>query len=553
MTQIGNTGLRIRLAQLNFKIGDFEGNTAKMAQSLFEAKTEGIDLVVFSELATSGYCPDDLLDYAHFVERCEQALDAVAQCCFGIAAIVGSVQINPEPHGRRLINTAAFLAHGRIQESVSKTLLPSYDVFSEHRYFEPAQDTKIVEYKGVKLGLAICEDLWDIYNDFQYRVSPGQRLKDLGAEIIINPSASPFQLGKQSLRNRVFAGQLNRFGLPVLYVNQVGFHTELLFDGASRAVGHGGQVLVQLPCFEEATADVQLNFGLLTTESQLGLPLETDDIPLLHRALVFALQDYFSKMGFQKATLGASGGIDSAVVQCLAVEALGAENVSVLLMPSEYSSDHSVTDAVALSENLGNAYTKLNIAPIYNSLLQQLEPVFGDSPFGLAEENLQARTRGVLLMATSNKTGAILLNTSNKSELAVGYSTLYGDLCGSLSVLGDVYKQQVYALAQYINREKEIIPNHIITKAPSAELRPGQKDSDSLPDYSILDEIIRKYIEDQQGAQEIIADGYDPNTVNKVLQLINGAEYKRYQAPPIVRVSKKSFGKGRRMPLVAQY
>jgi NAD+ synthase (glutamine-hydrolysing) len=269
--------------------------------------------------------------------------------------------------------------------------------------------------------------------------------------------------------------------------------------------------------------------------------------------LVFALQDYFSKMGFQKATLGASGGIDSAVVQCLAVEALGAENVSVLLMPSEYSSDHSVTDAVALSENLGNAYTKLNIAPIYNSLLQQLEPVFGDSPFGLAEENLQARTRGVLLMATSNKTGAILLNTSNKSELAVGYSTLYGDLCGSLSVLGDVYKQQVYALAQYINREKEIIPNHIITKAPSAELRPGQKDSDSLPDYSILDEIIRKYIEDQQGAQEIIADGYDPNTVNKVLQLINGAEYKRYQAPPIVRVSKKSFGKGRRMPLVAQY
>jgi NAD+ synthase (glutamine-hydrolysing) len=445
------------------------------------------------------------------------------------------------------------LAQGRIQESVSKTLLPSYDVFSEHRYFEPAQDTKIVEFKGVKLGLAICEDLWDIYNDFQYRISPGQRLKDLGAEIIINPSASPFQLGKQSLRNRVFAGQLNRFGLPVLYVNQVGFHTELLFDGASRAVGHGGQVLVQLPFFEEASADVQLNFGLLTTESQLGLPLEMDDIPLLHRALVFALQDYFRKMGFQKATLGASGGIDSAVGQCLAVEALGAENVTVLLMPSEFSSDHSVSDAVALSENLGNEYKKLDIAPIYNTLLQQLEPVFGDSPFGLAEENLQARTRGLLLMATSNKTGAILLNTSNKSELAVGYSTLYGDLCGSLSLLGDVYKQQVYALAHYINRENEIIPEHIITKAPSAELRPGQKDSDSLPDYSILDEIIRKYVEDQQGAQEIIADGYDPNTVNKVLQMINGAEYKRYQAPPIVRVSKKSFGKGRRMPLVAQY
>lgn len=545
--------LQIRLVQLNFKIGDFEANTAKMAQAIMEAKSHGVELVVFSELATSGYCPDDLLDYPDFIERCEQALDAVAQCCFGIAALVGSVQINPNPKGRRLLNTVAFLANGRIQQSISKTLLPSYDVFSEHRYFEPAQETAIVEYKGVKLGIAICEDLWDIYNDFEYRQSPGERLKELGAEIIINPSASPFQLGKQSLRNRVFAGHLNRYGLPVLYVNQVGFHTELLFDGASRAVGHGGQVLVQLPSFEEAHADVHLSHGLLSTESQVGLPLEHEEIPLLHKALVFALRDYFQKMGFKRAVLGASGGIDSAVVQCLAAEALGADQVHALLMPSAFSSEHSIADAKALCQRLGCTYDLVSIAPLYDQFLQQLSPVFKDSPFGLAEENIQARARGVLLMASSNKTGAILLNTSNKSELAVGYSTLYGDLCGSLSVLGDVYKQQVYALAQYINRNEEIIPEHILTKAPSAELRPGQKDADSLPEYAILDEIIRKYIEDRLGAQEIIADGYEPHTVHKVLQLINGAEYKRYQAPPIVRVSKKAFGKGRRMPLVAQY
>ena len=544
------SGLKIALAQLNFTVGDFELNTSKMADVLFQAKQDNVDLVVFSELAVCGYMPDDLLDYPSFVERCEHALEAVSRACDGIAAIVGGVIRNPGK-GRLLQNAACFMYNGQIQHTVAKTLLPTYDVFNEHRYFQPETASKIIEYKGINIGIAICEDLWDVYNDFEYPISPGQALKDLGADLIINPSASPFHIGKQSLRNRVFGGQAARFDLPVLYVNQVGVHTELLFDGSSRAVNGNGEVVIQAPSFEETVVYADFANGKFSVGN--SVPLDTDDIAQLYKALVFGIKDYFSKMGFSHALLGSSGGIDSAVVQALASAALGGENVHPVLMPSMFSSDHSVRDAETLSKNLGNDPITLPIKNIYDQYLETLQPVFAGKAFNLAEENLQARSRAVLLMAISNKMGYILLNTSNKSELSVGYSTLYGDLCGALSVIGDVYKNQVYALAKYINRNGEIIPNNIIVKAPSAELRPGQKDSDSLPDYDVLDELLKHYIEERKGVEELITMGYETAVVNKVVALVNGSEYKRYQAPPILRVSAKAFGKGRIMPLVAKY
>jgi len=543
--------LRIAIAQLNFKIGDFESNTSKIADALFTAKNQGVDLVVFPEMSVSGYMPDDLLDYPSFVEKSEYSLELVAQSCQGIAAIVGGVMRNPGK-GRLLQNVCCFMQNGRIETVIPKTLLPTYDVFSESRYFEAATEQQVIPFKGVNIGIAICEDLWDLYNNFEYTKSPGEVLKNLGADLIINPSASPFHLGKDSHRNRVFSGQVNRFNLPVLYVNQVGVHTELIFDGSSRAVNNNGEIAIQLPDFESCIRTVEFGEeGFIPGEGAVSF--DTDPLPQLYKGLVFSIRDYFEKMGFKKAIIGASGGIDSALVQTLAVHALGAENVLAVMMPSRYSSEGSVSDAQKLSVNLGNSCIELPIQDIHQAYENTLEPYFKDLPEGLAEENLQARSRAVLLMGLSNKLGNILLNTSNKSEMAVGYSTLYGDLCGSLSVIGDVYKTQVYALANYINRNEEIIPFNIIEKEPSAELRPEQKDSDSLPPYPILDGILRMYIEEFKGADEIVIEGYDMHTVQRVLQLVNNSEYKRYQAPPILRVSAKAFGKGRNMPLVAKY
>lgn len=543
--------LKVAVAQLNFRIGDFELNTSKIADTIFEAKRQGADLVVFSEMSVSGYMPDDLLDYPYFIEKCEQSLELVAQSCQGIAAIVGGIVKNPGK-GRLLQNVCCFMENGRITHTVAKTLLPTYDVFSEARYFEPSKEHQIIEFKGYKIGIAICEDLWDSYNNFEYIQSPGETLKSLGADLIINPSASPYHMGKESHRNRVLSGQVERFKLPVLYINQVGTHTELMFDGRSRAVNPNGEIAVQLPEFEEKVEYVQFeNCEFETVISDLTL--DDNPLPQLYKALKFGISDYFQKMGFKKAVIGASGGIDSAVVQALAVKALGKENVLAVLMPSRYSSQGSVDDAIALSENLGNEYIKLPIEDVHSAYESILAPVFERTSVGIAEENLQARSRAVLLMGISNKTGNILLNTSNKSELAVGYSTLYGDLCGSLSVIGDIYKTQVYALAKHINRHKETIPNAIIEKEPSAELRPDQKDTDSLPSYTILDGILRLYLEEQKGKEEIIMEGYDPSTVNRIINLVNSNEYKRYQAPPILRVSPKAFGKGRIMPLVAKY
>ena len=543
--------LKVAVAQLNFRIGDFELNTSKIADTIFEAKRQGADLVVFSEMSVSGYMPDDLLDYPYFIEKCEQSLELVAQSCQGISAIVGGIVKNPGK-GRLLQNVCCFMENGRITHTVAKTLLPTYDVFGEARYFEPSKEHQIIEFKGYKIGIAICEDLWDSYNNFEYIQSPGETLKSLGADLIINPSASPYHMGKESHRNRVLSGQVERFMLPVLYINQVGTHTELMFDGRSRAVNPTGEIAVQLPEFEEKVEYVL--FEDHKFESVVSdLTLDDNPLPQLYKALKFGISDYFQKMGFKKAVIGASGGIDSAVVQALAVKALGKENVLAVLMPSRYSSRGSIDDAIALSENLGNEYIELPIEDVHSAYESTLAPIFEGTSVGIAEENLQARSRAVLLMGISNKTGNILINTSNKSELAVGYSTLYGDLCGSLSVIGDVYKTQVYALAKHINRYKETIPNAIIEKEPSAELRPDQKDTDSLPSYTILDGILRLYLEEQKGKEEIIMEGYDPSTVNRIINLVNSNEYKRYQAPPILRVSPKAFGKGRIMPLVAKY
>lgn len=542
--------MRIALAQLNYRIGDFEQNTAKIYDAITEARANGADLVVFSEMAVCGYPPDDLLEYDWFIEKCEQSLEAVAECCQGISAIVGGIMRNRD-HGKGLFNVACFMQNGRIEKVVRKTLLPTYDVFSEARYFEPSDGAEIIDFKGYKLGIAICEDLWDLYNDFRYERSPVQELKAAGAQIIINPSASPFNVGKISLRDKVFAGNAERFGLPIVYVNQVGANTDLIFDGDSQVINGSGESVRQLPLFEEALA-----YADLGKTDFLSLPVtfeEPDEIALIHDALVFGIRDYFGKMGFKKAVLGSSGGIDSAVVQALASTALGSENVTAALMPSEFSSSGSVADATALSLNLGNPHHVLPIRDIYETFNTGLNPVFQGMPFDITEENLQARIRGTLLMALSNKLGHILLNTSNKSEMTVGYGTLYGDMCGGLSVIGDVYKMKVYALARYINRNGEIIPDSILTKAPSAELRPGQKDSDSLPEYSLLDEILHLYIEERKGREEIKTLGYEAPVVDRVINLVNRNEYKRYQAPPVLRVTGKAFGRGRVMPLVAVY
>ncbi len=542
--------MKICLAQLNYTIGDFQHNTARIAEAIEEARSNGADLVVFSELAVCGYPPEDLLDYPWFVEECEQSLELVAQCCNGIAAIVGGVMRNPDT-GRALHNVACFMQNGQIEKVIHKTLLPTYDIFNEARYFEPNALTEVFEFMGAQIGIAICEDLWDQYNNFHYKISPAERLKQAGANIIIHPAASPFHVGKVALRDKVFEGNVERFGLPIVYVNQVGAHTELIFDGDSQALNKFGETVCELACFKEEMGYVHFDGIDLTTRHIK--PAVYEETQIMHDAIVFGIREYFSKMGFKKALLGNSGGIDSAVVQALATEALGAENVWPVFMPSEFSTEGSVADAKALSENLGNHGDLLAIKDIYDAYIKTLDPLFFGKSFDVTEENLQARTRGMLLMAISNKFGHVLLNTSNKSEMAVGYSTLYGDMCGGLSPIGDVYKMKVYALARYINREKEIIPEAIITKAPSAELRPGQKDSDSLPEYPLLDEILKLYIEDRKGRDEIKALGYDPAVADRIVNLVNRNEFKRFQAPPILRVTQKAFGGGRRIPLVAKY
>ena len=548
--------MKIALSQLNYHIGNFDSNTDKIIAAIEESRNQHVDLVVFSELAICGYPPKDLLERKDFIERTEKALQKVASACTDIAAVIGAPSINPNEKGKNLYNSAYFISNGKIESIHNKTLLPNYDIFDEYRYFEPNTDFSVVELKGKKIAITVCEDLWEnqpVENNFAkselYTISPMEELSKLNPDLVVNIAASPFSFNQQDTRTNILKNVATKYQLPVVYVNQIGAQTELIFDGDSMVVNTKGEVAARLQYFEEDYQVVDTD----EIENQKVEDQEVDYIEKIHDALVLGLKDYFSKMGFSKATLGLSGGIDSAVTVVLAERALGKENVRVLLLPSQYSSDHSVQDAVDLAKNLGIEYQIVPIQGIFNEFEKSLAPIFGDLSFNVAEENIQARIRGTLMMGLSNKFGHILLNTSNKSEAAVGYGTLYGDMNGGLAVLGDVYKTDVFKLAWYMNKDQEVIPVNTIVKPPSAELRPDQKDSDSLPDYDTLDAILYRYIEKNMSLQEIIADGYEESIVKKAIRLVNMNEYKRFQTPPILRVSSKAFGFGRKIPLVAKH
>lgn len=547
--------MRIALAQLNYHIGDFEDNISKIISFIHKAKKMPADVVVFSELAICGYPPRDFLEFDDFISKCHDGILAIAKECHDIAVIIGSPSINPASKGKPLFNSAYFLADREIKALFHKTLLPNYDVFDEYRYFEPnRQPYNIVEFKKYKFAVTICEDLWNIADDPLYVLNPMDEIIKLNPDVVINIAASPFHYDQPKIRTDILIRNARKYKLPFFYLNHVGGQTELLFDGASMVVDPDGNVFDEMKYFEEDFRVYNLNDFIYKKNKEDGEDLKSPDkIELIHGALVMGIRDYFGKMGLKTAILGLSGGIDSAVTLVLAAEALGKANVHAMLLPSQFSSEHSKTDAIDLANRLNVRYDIIEIDKAFIAFEDLLKPWFKDLPFNLTEENMQARARAVILMALSNKFGYILLNTSNKSEAAVGYGTLYGDMCGGISVLGDVYKTQVYELASYINREKEIIPKNSIDKPPSAELRLGQKDSDSLPEYFILDKILYEYIELRKGPNELIREGFDKEIVKRVLKLVNTSEYKRNQTPPILRISPKAFGTGRRMPIVGKY
>jgi NAD+ synthase (glutamine-hydrolysing) len=560
--------MKIALVQQNYHIGNFEYNREKIIHGIRLAKENGADLAVFSELSVCGYPPRDFLEFQDFLARCYASIEAIKSHSTGIGIIVGCPAPNPDTKGKDLFNAAWFLHGGEVKGMVYKSCLPTYDIFDEYRYFEQGSRWQVIEFLGKRIALTICEDIWNLGDNPLYQVCPMDKLMPQYPDLMINISASPFDYDHEEDRRAVVRQNVLKYKLPMYYCNAVGSQTEIIFDGGSVVYDAYGNCTHHLKVFEEdfQVIDTETKYrpvnkhlpvftsaSVLTPDQIIPYITRQNNIHEIHEALLLGIRDYFGKMGFQKAILGSSGGIDSAVTLALACKALGPENVRAVAMPSGFSSSHSLADARALSVKLNNPFDILAIQPVYESFLSTLKPLFGDLPFSIAEENIQSRTRGNLLMALANKFGYILLNTSNKSELSTGYGTLYGDMAGGLSVLGDLYKMQVYALAHYINREEEIIPASILHKAPSAELRPDQKDSDSLPEYELLDKILYLYIERRKGPQEIIAMGVDEALVARVLKLVNTSEYKRNQFCPIIRVSSKAFGMGRRMPIVGKY
>ncbi|MDB9775707.1 NAD+ synthase [Vicingaceae bacterium] len=540
--------MKIALAQLNYHIGNFKSNMELILKEVNSAKTAGADLIIFAELAICGYPPKDFLEFESFISDCENAIYEIAEACHGIAAIIGAPSKSKLKRGKRLHNSAYFLANGVVQSVHHKTLLPTYDVFDENRYFESAKEHDLIEYKGKTIAITICEDLWNIEGDMKYSTSPTELLDLKRADFMVNIAASPFSYQQQKERQKVLSWNAKKYQLPIFYVNHIGAQTELIFDGGSCVVNKLGELCAELAYFESET--VVFDIENLPSAHQLQEKLK---IEKMYHALVLGVRDYFVKSNFSKAIIGLSGGIDSALTLAIAVEALGKENVKSVLLPSKYSSDHSINDSIELCKNLDSPYETISIEEVVKSFNLSLSNSFQGLKEDVTEENIQARARGVILMAMSNKFGNILLNTSNKSEMAVGYGTLYGDMCGGLSVIGDVYKTEVFEMCRFINRNKEIIPESIITKPPSAELRPDQKDSDSLPDYKVLDAILFQYIECSKSGNKIINQGFEEDTVKRSIQLVNRNEYKRYQAAPILRVSPRAFGMGRLMPLVGEY
>ncbi|NEU07558.1 NAD+ synthase [Flavihumibacter sp. R14] len=544
--------MKIALAQLNFHIGNFDSNTKKIIAAIQDAKEQGADLVVFPELSVCGYPAIDLLEFTEFVELCRLSAEQITESCQDIACIIGLPTPNPKVQGKDLFNSALFIENGHVKAVVHKALLPNYDVFDEYRYFEPATKFSCIEFKDQKIALTICEDLWNINDNPLYLAEPMEALIKESPSLMINIAASPFAYNHDEERVLILSDNCRKYNLPLFYVNHVGAQTEIIFDGGSLVFDEEGALLDEMAYFRE---EIKI-YDFVDGKVQSYTPVvhnPQNDIEQIHDALVMGIKDYFTKSGFSKAVLGLSGGIDSALVCALAAKALGPENVMAVLMPSEYSTDHSIKDALDLVRNVGCKHEIIPIKEAATAFENMMRPVFNDLPFNVAEENIQARCRAIVVMAMSNKFGYILLNTSNKSECAVGYGTLYGDMAGAIGVLGDVYKTQCYKLANYINREREIIPENSIIKPPSAELRPGQKDSDSLPEYDVLDRLLFQYIELKKSSAAIIAQGFDESLVRRVLKMVNIAEFKRKQAPPILRVSPKAFGMGRRIPIVGKY
>jgi NAD+ synthase (glutamine-hydrolysing) len=543
--------MKIAIAQINFHIGDFEGNLEKMLHAVAEAKTEQADLICFTELSVCAYMPFDFLEFDDFIEKAQASVQRLAQEANGIAIIVGAPTKNPRVEGKDLYNSAYFLADGVIKHVQHKTLLPTYDIFDEYRYFEPATEHNIVAYQGKRIAITICEDIWNLGNENPlYTIVPMDEMMSQKPDFMVNISASPFDYDHAAARLHVIRANVERYRLPMFYANQVGAYTEIMFDGASLVLSPDGSVFDELPYFQDCIRYYDLE-EVIKGGQQREQPKEK--VCLIHDGLLMGIRDYFRKSGLQTAILGLSGGIDSAVTAVLAARALGADKVRGVLMPSQHSSDHSVNDARQLAINLGIQYDIVPIEPMYQSFEKALQPHFFGLQPNITEENIQARIRGMILMGFSNKFGNILLNTTNKSEMAVGYGTLYGDLCGGLSVLGDVYKTEVYELAHYINKDGIIIPESSITKPPSAELRPGQKDTDSLPEYDILDPLLYQYIENHKSPQDLIEMGFEEALVRRVLRMVNINEFKRKQTAPVLRVSPKAFGLGRRMPIVGKY
>ena len=558
--------MKICIAQQNYHIGNFEQNAQKMLCAIEEAKKQGADLILFSEMSVCGYPARDFVEFEDFINQCYLSIDRIKEAADTIGVLIGSPARNPNHKGKNLYNAAFFLYEKKIVAEIHKTLLPTYDVFDENRYFEPADEWKVVPFKGKKIAITICEDIWNLGDNPLYRICPMDKMMDQHPDILLNLSASPFDYTHDEDRKATIKSNVLKYKIPLFYCNAIGSQTEIVFDGSSLVFDKDANLCGALPMFESAMATFECNedgtINAPILEPAARVPnkelnpthlIPTLNIDQVYQALVLGVKDYFNKMGFTKAILGSSGGIDSAVTLVIACEALGKENVHAILMPSPYSTEHSVHDAVELSKNLNNPHTTIPIKEVYESFLSTLQPLFKDLPFSLAEENIQSRSRGNILMAIANKFGYVLLNTSNKSELATGYGTLYGDMAGGLGVLGDCYKLQVYELAKYINRNKEIIPQHIIDKAPSAELRPDQKDSDSLPAYETLDQILYQYIERRSDPSVIKALGFDAALVDKTLKMVNANEYKRNQFCPIIRISPKAFGVGRRVPIVGKY
>ena len=540
--------MKIALAQINPIAGDIPGNFALISDGWRRAAERGADLVCFPELAVLGYPPRDLLLRDAVVRHAASAVEELAQTFRdGPAAVVGTVTRNPRPHGAPLGNAAVFLADGRVQATYIKQLLPTYDVFDERRYFAPGESSVVVTYKGRRIGLLVCEDLWHrdlVYGRERYGADPSAQLATRGVDVVIGISASPFHGGKDAHRTALFAGEAKRMGAVLVCVHQVGANDDVIFDGRSRVFDQAGQERLRLPGFESTDGMVDLN----DLPDVLDPLPELDDAQDVRRALTLGIADYSAKTGLDRVLIGLSGGVDSALTACLAADALGPDNVWAIAMPSRFNLEMSRTDAETLAGSLGIRFSTIPIQPAYDTFLTMLAPHFKDRPFDVTEENIQARTRGLLLMALSNKFGHLVLSTGNKSEVAVGYCTLYGDMNGGLAVLSDVWKTEVYDIAR-LYLDEGAMPARIVERSPSAELRPDQQDSDSLPPYAELDPILRARIEQGKGAKEIIAMGHKRETVIRMLKLIDRNEYKRRQLAPGLKVTRRAFGVGWRMPI----